>query len=156
MLLMAMLLLPLFVSAQSASVKSFFERYAAAEGFTGVLLERKMMRMMSAQAAERGDQELAKLLAEIEYIRVVALRAADAGTFVRDAVEAIEADRKFQPLTTVSEEGQTTKFFSREPALSSRSELVMLTYGGKETVLVDIYGQFDLQQVVRLSSIRPQ
>ena len=32
----------------------------------------------------------------------------------------------------------------------------MLTYGEKETVVVNIYGEFDLQQVARLSTIRPQ
>lgn len=32
----------------------------------------------------------------------------------------------------------------------------MITYGAKETVVVNIYGEFDLKQIARLSSIRPQ
>ena len=32
----------------------------------------------------------------------------------------------------------------------------MLTYGPRETVAVNIYGNFDLKQVSRLSSIRPR
>ena len=31
-----------------------------------------------------------------------------------------------------------------------------VSYGAKETVVVNIYGEFDLKQVARLSSIRPQ
>ena len=65
-------------------------------------------------------------------------------------------DRKFQPVTSGSENGQTTKFYIRETALSVKSELVMITYGAKETVVVDIFGVFDLRQVARLSSIRPK
>ena len=48
------------------------------------------------------------------------------------------------------------RFYIRETALSVKSELVMITYGAKETVVVNIYGEFDLKQVARLSSIRPQ
>ena len=61
-----------------------------------------------------------------------------------------------EPFLQVAEDGQTTKFYIRETALSAKSELVMITYGAKETVVVNIYGEFDLKQVARLSSIRPQ
>ena len=148
------LFLPRSVSAQSSSVDDFFRRYDASEGFTSVLLEQKMMQMMSRQAAQRGDKGLAVLLKDIEYIRIIALKGGDSGMLVRDA--AVAADRKFQPVTSGTEDGQTTKFYIRETALSVKSELVMITYGAKETVVVNIYGEFDLKQVARLSSIRPQ
>ena len=136
------LFLPRSVSAQSSSVDNFFRRYDASEGFTSVLLEQKMMQMMSRQAAQRGDKGLAVLLKDIEYIRIIALKGGDSGMLVRDA--------------SGTEDGQTTKFYIRETALSVKSELVMITYGAKETVVVNIYGEFDLKQVARLSSIRPQ
>ena len=148
------LFLPRSVSAQSSSVDDFFRRYDASEGFTSVLLEQKMMQMMSRQAAQRGDKGLAVLLKDIEYI--IALKGGDSGMLVRDAEAAVAADRKFQPVTSGTEDGQTTKFYIRETALSVKSELVMITYGAKETVVVNIYGEFDLKQVARLSSIRPQ
>ena len=150
------LFLPRSVSAQSSSVDNFFRRYDASEGLTSVLLEQKMMQMMSRQAAQRGDKGLAVLLKDIEYIRIIALKGGDSGMLVRDAEAAVAADRKFQPVTSGTEDGQTTKFYIRETALSVKSELVMITYGAKETVVVNIYGEFDLKQVARLSSIRPQ
>ena len=155
LLLILILLLPRLAAAQSNSVNDFFSRYAAAEGFTSVQLEQKMM-LMSRQAAERGDKGLAVLLKDIQYIRIIALKEGDGGRFVRDAEAAVAADRKFQPVTSGSENGQTTKFYIRETALSVKSELVMITYGAKETVVVNIFGVFDLRQVARLSSIRPK
>ena len=155
LLLILILLLPRLAAAQSNSVNVFFSRYAAAEGFTSVQLEQKMMQLMSRQAAERGDKGLAVLLKDIQYIRIIALKEGDGGRFVRDAEAAVAADRKFQPVTS-SENGQTTKFYIRETALSVKSELVMITYGAKETVVVNIFGVFDLRQVARLSSIRPK
>ena len=150
LLLILILLLPRLAAAQSNSVDDFFSRYAAAEGFTSVQLEQKMMQLMSRQAAERGDKGLAVLLKDIQYIRIIALKEGDGGRFVRDAEAAVAADRKFQPVTSGSENGQTTKFYIRETALSVKSELVMITYGAKETVVVNIFGVFDLRQVARL------
>lgn len=156
LLFVLILLLPQLVAAQSNSVDAFFGRYATAEGFTSAQLERKMMQMMSRQAAARGDKGLAVLLDDIQYIRIIALKEGDGGQLVRDAEAAVAADRKFQPVTSGTENGQTTKFYIRETALSVKSELVMITYGAKETVVVNIYGVFDLRQVARLSSIRPK
>ena len=51
---------------------------------------------------------------------------------------------------------QATKFYIREAEFYNNSELLMLTYGAKETVAVNIYGRFDLKQVARLSTIRPK
>lgn len=148
--------LPLLAHAQNASWK-FFDRYTKAEGFTSVQLERKMMRMMSRQAAEKGDEGLANLLDGIEYIRIVSLDTGDGTRFVADA-EALAATPgyKFQLVMSGTEEGQTTKFYSREADFTDNSELLMLTYGAKETVAVNIYGKFDLKQVARLSTIRPK
>ena len=68
LLLILLVLLPFLVRGQNASWR-FFDRYTKAEGFTSIQLERKMMRMMSRQAAEKGDRGLAELLGGIEYIR---------------------------------------------------------------------------------------
>lgn len=156
LLLLLLLALPLLSEAQNVSWK-FFDRYSAAEGFTSVQLERKMMRMMSRQAAEKGDEGLAQLLDGIQYIRIVALDGGDAGRFIADAERlAANSDHKFQLVMSGTEEGQTTKFYIREAEFYDYSELLMLTYGAKETVAVNIYGNFDLKQVARLSSIRPK
>mgnify|MGYP001629795279 FL=1 len=153
---MLLVLLPFLVRGQNASWK-FFDRYTKAEGFTSVQLERKMMRMMSRQAAEKGDEGLAKLLGGIEYIRIVALEKGDGMQFVADAEKlAATPDYKFQLVMSGTEEGQTTKFYIREAEFYNNSELLMLTYGAKETVAVNIYGRFDLKQVARLSTIRPK
>lgn len=158
-LILILLSLPLFVRAQSASER-FFDHYSKAEGFACVQLERKMMRMMSRQAAEKGDEKLAELLDGIQYIRIVALGGGsdtEAARFVADA-EALASteDAGYQLVMATSDAGQTTRFYLREAKFSFDSELLMLTYGEKETVVMNIYGMFDLKQVSRLSTIRPR
>ncbi|MEI3554147.1 MAG: DUF4252 domain-containing protein [Alistipes senegalensis] len=70
LLLILLVLLPFLVRGQNASWRCF-DRYTKAEGFTSIQLERKMMRMMSRQAAEKGDRGLAELLGGIGTIRIV-------------------------------------------------------------------------------------
>ena len=77
--------------------------------------------------------------------------------FVADAENlATNPEYKCQLVMSGTEEGQTTRFYIREAEFYDNSELLMLTYGAKETVVVNIYGKFDLKQVARLSTIRPK
>ncbi|WP_290534825.1 DUF4252 domain-containing protein [Alistipes sp.] len=155
-LLAAMVFIPYLGRAQSASWV-FFDRYSKTKGYASVQLERKMMRMMSRQAAEKGDEQLAKLLNGIQYIRIVALKEGDRTRLLED-VEVLTTNPlyEFQLVMSEVDSGQTTRFYLRESPHSYNSELLMLTYGEKETVVVNIYGTFDLQQVARLSTIRPK
>lgn len=148
-------LLPLTAAAQSSQIGELFTRYETAEGISSMQLERKMMLMMSRQAEKRGDLKLASMLSDLRYIRILSYERPDNEDFVQAVEEAVAADPRFQLMTASTQEGQTTRFWIREMPITDRTELVMLTYGAKETVVVDIYGAFDLKEVVRLSSIRP-
>lgn len=155
-LLLVLVLLPFLACSQNYSWK-FFDRYSSESGFTSVQLERKMMRMMSRQASEQGDKQLAELLDGIHYIRIVAVEGGDAEQFVADAVAlATDSKAKFEMVMSSSDDGQVTKFYLRQAEFYTYSELLMLTYGPRETVAVNIYGDFDLKRVARLSSIRPR
>ena len=123
----------------------------------GVKKNEQRAALFFRQAAEKGDRGLAELLGGIEYIRIVSLDKGDGAQFVADAERlAADPDLEFQLVMSGTEEGQTTKFYIREASVTDNSELLMLTCGAKETVVVNIYGEFDLKQVARLSSIRPQ
>ena len=98
--------LPMLVQAQNVSWK-FFDRYTKAEGFTSVQLERKMMRMMSRQAAEKGDEQ-AKAALDVWTYRIqkyigaynVAVGGADAIVFT--AVSSSPMPRPLRPLRTTA------------------------------------------------------
>lgn len=155
-LILLLVVLPFLARAQNVSWR-FFDRYSKAEGFSCVQLERKMMRMMSRQAAEKGDSKLAELLDGIESIRIVALDGGDGEQFMKDADALVNHEGyRFQLVMSESQEGQQTRFYLRNAVPPGYSELVMLTAGPRETVAVNIYGRFDLKQVSRLSTIRPK
>ena len=109
-------------------METFYDRYGAAEGITSVALERRMMQMMSAQAAQRDDSELARLLDEIGFIRVL----------------------------TTTDDTDRKSVYLRESKLDEDKELVVITHGEDETTVVHIFGSFDVREISRITSIRPR
>ncbi len=149
-----LLLLPLLSQAQSPAMETFYDRYGAAEGITSVALERRMMQMMSAQAAQRGDDELARLLDEIGFIRV--LTTTDDTDLAAEAERTVKADKHFELLTSTTADGRTTRVYLRESKLDEDKELVVITHGEDETTVVHIFGSFDVREISRITSIRPR
>ncbi len=148
------MLLPMLSRAQSPALEALYDRYGAADGITTVAFERRMMDMMSAQAAQRGDEELARLLYEIVFIRV--LTTTDETKLAADAEQAVKTNKHFELLTSTTSDGRTARVYLRESKLSPNKELVVITHSEDETAVVHIFGSFDLQEVGRIANIRPR
>ena len=147
------ILSPVAAWAQSPAIEKLFDRYGAAEGITSVMLEHKMMHMMSTQAAQRGDVELARLLDEIVFIRV--LTTTDETDLAAEAEQAVKASKHFELLTSASVDGRITRVYLRDSKLNENKELVVITRGEDETAVVHICGSFDVHEVSRITSLRP-
>jgi len=147
------LLLPMLSRAQSPALETLYDRYEAAEGVTSVAFERKMMQMMSAQAARRGDEELARLLDEIVFIRV--LTTTDEMELAADAEQAVKSGKHFELLTSTNADGRTARVYLRDSRLTETQELVVITHSEQETTVVHIFGSFDVHEVSRITNIRP-
>ncbi len=147
------MLLPMLSRAQSSALEALFDRYGATEGVTTVAFERKMMHMMSTQAAQRGDDELARLLDEIVFIRV--LTTTDEIGLAAHAERIVKASKHFERLTSTSADGRATQVYLGESKLTPNKELVVITHSEEETAVVHIFGSFDVHEVGRIASIRP-
>ncbi len=147
------MLLPMLSRAQSPALKALYDRYGAAEEVKSVAFERKMMDMMSTQAAQRGDEELARLLDEIVFIRV--LTATDEIGLAAHFERVVKASKHFELLTSTASDGRTARVYLRESKLLENKELVVITHGKEETAVVHIFGSFDLHEVGRIANIRP-
>lgn len=147
------ILSPVAAWAQSPAIEKLFDRYGAAGGITSVMLEHKMMHMMSTQAAQRGDAELARLLDEIIFIRV--LTTTDKTELAAEAEQAVKTGKHFELLTSASVDGRTTRVYLRNSKLNENKELVVITHGEDETAVVHISGSFDVHEVSRITALRP-
>ena len=137
---------------QQSSFTEFFDQYAGREGFTSVELGRRMMQMMSRQAGS--DASLVQLLNGVSSIRIVAADTPDK-EFIA-AARAVADNGPYQLLSSISEEGQTVRCYLVDGGRKAESEFLMITYGQKETVVIDVIGIFDVTEVSRLSTFRPK
>jgi len=148
--------LPMLVQAQNVSWK-FFDRYTKAEGFTSVQLERKDDADDEPAGCRKGRRRAGRPAGRYPVYPDRGARQGGRGQFVADA-EALAAapDNRFHLVMSETEGGQTTKFYLREAEFYYYSELLMLTYGTKETVAVEHLRAVSISsRSLRLSSIRP-
>lgn len=152
-ILLTLLLAALRAQAQTTELEQLLIRHGAGDGVTSIFFERTMMQMMSLQAARQGDRELARLLDEIRFIRVIASR-----TTTRPADETeqlVRSGRQFRLIAEANLDGQQTRIYLRTWRSHENKELVVITREHGEQTVVHLYGAFDLHDVSRLSSIRP-
>lgn len=142
----------LMARAQQPELGELFSEYAGREGFTSMELGGKMMQMMSRRVKDE-DKALAQLLDGIRSIRIVAAKKTDA-RFVEQLLKVAQAGR-YKLVMSMSDQGQTTLFYFIDGGRSSDSEFLMISYGEKEQVALDIYGVFDVKDISRLAAIRP-
>lgn len=142
----------LVVHAQETAFGKLFAHYSGREGYTSMELGEKMMKMMSRRARDE-DKALADLLDGIRSIRIVAAKHPNE-QFVSDLLE-IAGSGKYKLILSQTEGEQNSRFYFIDGGRFGYSEFLMVVYGPKEQVAVDIYGVFDVKDISRLSAIRP-
>lgn len=142
---------PLRTQAQHAKVEQLILEQAADEGVKSVFFERAMMQLMSEQASRRGDRELAKLLNNIRFIRV--LTFGERNEPAAQIERVVRSDKSFQLVTATHADGHSARAYLRAPKLEQQKELIVFTSDGAERTVIHLYGAFDLHEVSRITSI---
>lgn len=107
-----------------------------------------------AMALLPGKQRgLSKLLAGIRSIRILVADKPDE-TFCGEARRVAETGA-YQLMSSLSEGEQYTCFYLYDGGRWGESEFLMLTFGHRENVVVEIVGVFDVRAVSRLSTLWP-
>lgn len=161
-LLLLFALLPQLLRAQSWAMERFFEQHAKEQGVCSVSFERKMMQMMSEQARRQGDQKQAELLDDIRFIRILTVKEGDGEALAAAAEKAVNRNGAFEPISSSSNGGQSLQFYLNEWYQSSEGrkgsawkELVMISHGPRETVVLHLFGNFNLHDISGITSFRP-
>lgn len=140
--------------AHNYTMATLSEKYAAREGYTSVVFGRRMMRMM-ADRIDKDDKELAHLLDEIQTIRILSTKEADA-EFETDARSLMKKMSGWELISQIEEGGQKTDTYLFDGGRWSPSTFLLLSFGDTEQVVLYIQGYFSVKDISRLSTIRPQ
>ncbi|HPR28915.1 MAG TPA: DUF4252 domain-containing protein [Chitinophagales bacterium] len=136
------------VSAQTVA-DVFFSRYEGKDGFTSVSVSEKMFDML-ATAAPADEIGLKEMAAGLKGIKVLSYENLEGSLrsreLYKEAEDAISL-QGFSELMQVFDEGEKVRILTKDGGDSIIEELLILVSSDEEFVLVDLFGNIDLNKV---------
>ncbi len=153
--LLALLLVPMFASAQNA-----FDSFENEQDVTSVVVTKNMFKLLSKMDLDSSDPEAKEYLAMVDNLDNIKIFTTDNPEVAKrmDATVAdyISKSKGLGELMRVKDDGKNIKFYSKEGQNENFvSELLMHMIGdidGKNmTVIMSITGNIDLKQISKLT-----
>lgn len=134
-----LMLLPLVMAARQKSVtpqtfEQLQQKYASEEGYTMVRITSEMLKV-SGKDNMSGVKDI-RIITSENYNPV----------FVRE-MACVTAQAGFRLLTVVEEKEQKTRFYLRTMSSGRVSDLIMVSWGIKDNLIVAIRGDFSVAQI---------
>jgi hypothetical protein len=146
-----LLLFPVLLMAQNPAVDKLFNKYQGKDGFTTVLINKEIFKLISA--TEKEEQKLDKPLDKITGIKILAQEddtAMQGINFYDELKKDLDASG-FMELVVVKEKDQDVWIIAREN--NGRMSELLIIVGGEENVLVWIEGDFTFEELAELGDI---
>lgn len=146
-----LLLFPVLLMAQNPAVDKLFNKYQGKDGFTTVLINKEIFKLISA--TEKEEQELDQPLEKISGIKILAQEddtVMEGVNFYDELKKDLDASG-FMELVVVKKKDQDVWIIARENN-GRMSELIIIV-GGEENVLVWIEGDFTFEELAELGDI---
>lgn len=145
------LLIPFILMAQNPAVDKLFNKYQGKEGFTTVLINKNVFKLISDSDNE--EHGMNKTLENITGIKIIAQEEEEVTgelNFYDELSKSMDFD-KYEELVTVKEKDQDVRIMAR--ANNNRIAELLVIIGGKENVLVWVEGNFTFEELSELSEI---
>lgn len=145
-LLTAVLIATLTVSAQTIALDKYFSAYKADESFTKIEITGKMMQLAShIEGKTDEEKQMLEAIQKIDGIQVVAKEATDkAAQLYKEATAKVKSG--MDELMSINDKDADVKLYIRETG-GIISELLVIAAGDSEFAIVDVYGEIDLATV---------
>lgn len=137
------------VNAQNRAVDQLFEKYGGKDGFTTVVISRKMFELAAKVEAE--DDDAMDVISKLKSVRILAMDECEKpeGVNFYDEVMELLNEEEYEELMVVKEKDQDVKILIKE-ADGIITELLLIV-GGEDNALISLVGEIDLKNVHELS-----
>ena len=138
------------VNAQDA-ISKFFSKYQNDESFSQVTVSSKMLSLFTPMDAENAeDKEVLDAISKLKGLRILGKQdARNARELYKEAFSLIPI-KEYEELMSVRDKDKDMKFFIKETPKGTISELLMVTGGNTEFMVLSLFGEIDLKQVSRI------
>lgn len=147
LLILALAILPIGLSAQKSELDGIFDEYAGRKEYQSVIYGKTMLGMMKENASD----EVRALLDGIKMIRIISRKGEE--DMLCNMVHAI-VKKQYERISMVSGDGRVSQFYLYDPDSAKKDMSFVMTIEGEgESVVMEIIGRFDVKDITRLSSI---
>lgn len=146
-LFIALMLCSLAVSAQSV-----FDRFDGQDDVTTVVVTKKMFEMMGSVNSKESAEFIA-LVKKLDNLKIFTTNSTARSKEFKETALAYMKSKNLEELMRITEEGKNVRIMVKTQGSETRvRELLMLVEGApKETVIMTLTGDFDLNDVSALT-----
>lgn len=153
MLAGVMMLMALGAFAQGDAITKFFSKYQNDETFSQVTVSSKMFNLFTNLEVEsKEDKEVLDAISKLKGLRILANENTKDGYALYKEAMGLLPQKDYEELMSVRDKDNDMKFFIRESAPGKISELLMISGGASEFMVLSLFGEIDLKQVGKIGS----
>lgn len=144
------------VTAQTSSADKIFDKYSEMDNFTSVDIAKGLFELFAEIDSDDEEfEDFKKAVEGIEKLRLISYSLKEAESELKtktkfyDEIMETVPFKEFELLMVVKEKDKKIEFFSKSDE-QIITEMVMLVNGNKETILLSLTGNIDLNYVTKL------
>ncbi|PKP31642.1 MAG: hypothetical protein CVU00_12445 [Bacteroidetes bacterium HGW-Bacteroidetes-17] len=153
-LILALIMFPLMLSAQSSSIDKLFDKYSGQDGFTSVNISKSMFAFFAKmEGIEDSDlNQMQGVLDNLDGLKILSCDSQNSTRLeeFRKSLNASLKDKNFEELMVMKENGQEVKFMTKTVGKDIVELMLVASENGEVTVL-SFFGIIDLQAISKLS-----
>lgn len=140
--------------AQDNAITKHFSNYASDTAFTKVTVTSKMFSLFTEiEGEDEAEKEVLDAMSKLKGIKVlISEDPKDPSGLYKNAVSKIEKDKTYEELMSVEDGRENVKFMIRDKG-GIIQELLMIVGGNDEFLVLSLFGEIDLKQIAKLSSV---
>lgn len=138
------------LNAQTNAIDEFFDKYSEKEGFTTVTISSKLLSLFAGKRDNVDGSDIIKRLTSIRILSVEDSILNQSVNFYKELTKKLDI-ATYEELMVVKEGPDVTKFLVKQKG-DIISELLVITGGPGNNVLISIKGDLDLKSLSELSN----
>lgn len=153
-LVLALVMFPIMLSAQSSSIDKLFDKYSGQDGFTSVNISKSMFAFFAKMEGVEDSEfnKMQEVIDNLDGLKILSCDSKDSRRLeeFRNGVNNMLKTNKFEELMVMKESGNEVRFMTRNVG-QNIVELLLIASEEDDVAVISFFGIIDLQAISRLS-----
>ncbi len=153
-LMIALVMFPMMVSAQSSSIDKLFDKYSGQDGFTSINISKSMFAFFAKLEGIEDDEfnKMQEVIDNLDGLKILSCDSRNSqrlGDF-RKGIDNMLKSNKFEELMVMKENNNEVKFMIKNEG-DDIVELILIAGEDDDLAVISFFGKIDLAAISKLS-----